>query len=81
MPSIMTMMSRWSPIQERAIMSAVLFGGGQLGNVLGPLLSGIILADGRDWAYVFYFFGGCGVVWFIFWVRFFIFLYINALAC
>ncbi|XP_052740394.1 sialin-like [Bicyclus anynana] len=67
MPCLMNMMARWTPTQERALISAILFGGGQLGNVLGPLLSGVILANGRDWAYVFYFFGGGGVVWFIFW--------------
>ncbi|XP_045772308.1 putative inorganic phosphate cotransporter [Maniola jurtina] len=67
MPSLMNMMARWCPTQERALISAILFGGGQMGNVLGPLLSGLILDGGRDWAYVFYFFGGCGVLWFIFW--------------
>lgn len=47
----------------------MIFGGAQIGNVFGPYVSGILLADGGDWANVFYVFGGLGIIWFVFWVR------------
>lgn len=64
----MIMMSRWTPPDKRAFQGALVFGGVQLGNMFGSLMSGILMADGRDWAFVFYFFGAFGTVWFIFWV-------------
>ncbi|XP_032525712.2 putative inorganic phosphate cotransporter [Danaus plexippus] len=68
MPGLTFMMSRWIPPEERGIHSALIFGGGQMGNVLCPLLSGILLSGGRDWAYVFYFFGSSALIWFVFWI-------------
>ncbi|XP_045497490.1 putative inorganic phosphate cotransporter [Colias croceus] len=66
-PGIMLMMSRWTPPHERALQGALIFGGPQTGNIFGAFMSGILLADGRDWANVFYFFGAFGLVWFILW--------------
>ncbi|CAH4029408.1 unnamed protein product [Pieris brassicae] len=66
-PALMIMMSRWTPPDKRAFQGALIFGGAQLGNMFGSLMGGTLMAGGRDWAYVFYFFGGFGVVWFIFW--------------
>ncbi|CAK1547119.1 unnamed protein product [Leptosia nina] len=66
-PALTIMMARWTPPDQRSFQGALIFGGSQLGNMIGSFLSGIIMADGRDWAYVFYFFGGCGIVWFIVW--------------
>lgn len=48
----------------------MIFGGAQVGNIVGPYLSGILLADGGHWANVFYLFGTLGIIWFIFWVRY-----------
>ncbi|VVC98703.1 unnamed protein product [Leptidea sinapis] len=66
-PGMMIMMSRWTPPHQRAIQSALIFGGALLGNVFGAFISGVIMSGGRDWAYVFYFFGVFGVIWFILW--------------
>ncbi|KOB69245.1 Uncharacterized protein OBRU01_17109 [Operophtera brumata] len=49
---------------------ALVFGGAQIGNIFGSFMSGILLSEGRDWAYVFYFFGGFGIFWFILWSLF-----------
>ncbi|XP_026752401.2 putative inorganic phosphate cotransporter [Galleria mellonella] len=67
MPALMIMLARWVPPHERSFQGALVFGGAQIGNIFGSFMSGILLADGRDWAYVFYFFGGFGILWFILW--------------
>ncbi|XP_059045350.1 putative inorganic phosphate cotransporter [Achroia grisella] len=67
MPGLMLILARWIPPQERSLHVALVFGGAQIGNIFGSFMSGILLSNGRDWAYVFYFFGGFGIVWFILW--------------
>lgn len=69
MPGLTYMMARWIPAHERAFLSAVIFGGGQIGNIFGPAVAGLLMTNGGDWANVFYFFGGFGIFWFILWVR------------
>ena len=68
MPALMIMLARWVPPHERSFQGALVFGGSQIGNIFGSFMSGVLLADGRDWAYVFYFFGGFGILWFVLWV-------------
>ncbi|XP_053607254.1 putative inorganic phosphate cotransporter [Plodia interpunctella] len=67
MPALMIMLARWVPPHERGFQGALVFGGAQIGNIFGSFMSGILLSGGRDWAYVFYFFGGFGILWFILW--------------
>ncbi|CAH4029407.1 unnamed protein product [Pieris brassicae] len=67
MPALMIMLARWVPPHERGFQGALVFGGAQIGNIFGSFMSGILLADGNDWAYVFYFFGGFGILWFVLW--------------
>ncbi|XP_047994928.1 putative inorganic phosphate cotransporter [Leguminivora glycinivorella] len=67
MPALMLMLSNWVPPHERSLQCALVFGGSQVGNIFGSLMSGLILSGGRDWAYVFYFYGGFGLIWFILW--------------
>ncbi|XP_026317593.1 putative inorganic phosphate cotransporter [Hyposmocoma kahamanoa] len=67
MPALMIMLARWVPPHERAVQGALVFGGAQIGNIFGSFMSGILLADDRDWANVFYFFGGFGLLWFALW--------------
>lgn len=68
MPAVMILLARWVPPLERSIQGVIVFGGAPMGNILGYFLSGILLSEGRDWAYVFYVFGGFGILWFFFWV-------------
>ncbi|CAH0719420.1 unnamed protein product, partial [Brenthis ino] len=65
-PAFVLLMARWVPPAERSRFGAMIFGGAQVGNIAGPYISGLMLADGGDWANVFYVFGGLGVIWFIF---------------
>ncbi|XP_050671025.1 putative inorganic phosphate cotransporter isoform X1 [Leptidea sinapis] len=66
-PGFILLLARWVPPAERSRFGAMIFGGAQIGNIFGPFISGLLLADGGDWANVFYVFGGLGVIWFIFW--------------
>ncbi|CAG9094177.1 unnamed protein product [Plutella xylostella] len=66
-PAFVLLLARWVPASERSRFGAMIFGGAQVGNIFGPYLSGLIMADGGDWHNVFYFFGGLGVIWFLFW--------------
>lgn len=68
-PAFVLLLARWAPPSERSRFGAMIFGGAQIGNVFGPYVSGLLLADGGDWANVFYVFGGLGIIWFVFWVR------------
>ncbi|CAH2106479.1 unnamed protein product [Euphydryas editha] len=65
-PAFVLLMARWVPPSERSRFGAMIFGGAQIGNIVGPYISGLLLADGGDWANVFYVFGGLGVIWFLF---------------
>ncbi|KAI5652006.1 major facilitator superfamily domain-containing protein [Phthorimaea operculella] len=67
MPALMIMLARWVPPHERGFQGALVFGGAQIGNIFGSFMSGILLADGRDVKYVFFFFGGFGILWFVLW--------------
>ncbi|KAI5652005.1 major facilitator superfamily domain-containing protein [Phthorimaea operculella] len=67
MPALMIVLARWVPPHERSRQGAVVFGGAQIGNIFGSFMSGFLMAGNGDWANVFYFFGGFGVLWFIFW--------------
>jgi MFS transporter, ACS family, solute carrier family 17 (sodium-dependent inorganic phosphate cotransporter), other len=58
----------WIPMKERSILGAFVFGGGQVGTIIGTMVSGFIL-DSYQYPVVFYFFGVMGIVWFIFFVR------------
>ncbi|XP_018804536.1 PREDICTED: putative inorganic phosphate cotransporter [Bactrocera latifrons] len=63
-PALSVLLAQWVPIKERGKLGALVLGGGQVGTILGNLLSGILL-DAYDWPVVFYFFGGIGLVWFV----------------
>lgn len=71
-PALSVLLSQWVPIKERGKLGALVLGGGQVGTILGNLLSGVLL-DAYEWPVVFYLFGGLGFVWFIFFVSIFFF--------
>ncbi|XP_026317790.1 putative inorganic phosphate cotransporter [Hyposmocoma kahamanoa] len=66
-PACVLLLARWVPPSERSRFGAMIFGGAQVGNIVGPYLSGILLANGGHWANVFYVFGTLGIIWFVFW--------------
>ncbi|XP_031354995.1 putative inorganic phosphate cotransporter [Photinus pyralis] len=66
-PAINALLAKWVPLSERSRLGSLTFAGSLLGTVLGTSLSGILIKETQDWASVFYFFGGFGVVWFVIW--------------
>ncbi|XP_068085874.1 putative inorganic phosphate cotransporter [Anabrus simplex] len=68
-PAMQSMISKWSPPNERSRFS-IIFSGSYLGTVICMPLSGFLsdlpLAGG--WPLVFYVFGALGVVWYIPWL-------------
>lgn len=69
-PALSVLLSQWVPVRERGKLGALVLGGGQVGTILGNLLSGMLL-DSFDWPIVFYVFGGVGVIWFLLFVSLF----------
>ena len=64
-PALSVLLSHWVPLRERSKLGAFVFGGGQIGSVLGSSLSGLIIDRFKSWEPVFYFFGCMAVIWFV----------------
>ncbi|CRK93649.1 CLUMA_CG007178, isoform A [Clunio marinus] len=64
-PALNTLLAAWIPIKERSKASALVYGGAQIGNIAANSISGVLLDYFDGWSSPFYFFGICGVVWFI----------------
>lgn len=67
-PAVNTLLAAWIPRNERAMASAFVYGGAQIGNIAANSISGLLLHNFEGWSAPFYFFGVCGVIWFIFFV-------------
>ncbi|XP_076349732.1 sialin-like isoform X3 [Tachypleus tridentatus] len=68
-PSLFSLLSHWSPTQERSTLTAITTSGADLGMVVTLPVSALLCEYGFDggWPSVFYVFGSCGVIWFLFW--------------
>ncbi|XP_065579624.1 putative inorganic phosphate cotransporter [Artemia franciscana] len=66
-PSMHPMIAKWIPPTERSTISALVYGGAELGTVSGLLLTGFII-ENIGWEAVFYIEGCFGVVWAVFWL-------------
>lgn len=64
-PALSALLATWVPLKERSKLGSFVFGGGQIGTILGTALSGLLLDYFDGWESVFYFFGILGVLWFI----------------
>jgi MFS transporter, ACS family, solute carrier family 17 (sodium-dependent inorganic phosphate cotransporter), other len=53
------------PLKERSKLGSFVFGGGQIGTIVGTLASGYLIIFFETWDSVFYFFGILGIIWFI----------------
>ena len=69
-PSISRSLSRWFPVRERGTAHGVMFMGSRLGGAITPLLIGRIIAF-AGWRASFWIFGMVGVLWCVFWWRWF----------
>lgn len=66
-PALSALLAAWIPLTERSKIGSLVFGGGQVGTIVGTLTSGWLLHN-YHWSSVFYFFGVLGILWFIFFV-------------
>ncbi|XP_044758608.1 sialin [Coccinella septempunctata] len=65
-PGTHVMLARWSPPQERSVMSSIAYCGTAAGTVLFTLVSGPI-AKYLGWQWIFYIEGGVSALWLIVW--------------
>jgi MFS family permease len=69
-PNMSRSLSRWFPLHERGTAHGIIFTGSRLGGAITPLLVGTMI-DRAGWRQAFWTFGILGVVWCIFWWRWF----------
>jgi MFS family permease len=69
-PNMSRSLSRWFPLRERGTAHGTIFFGSRLGGAFTPLLVGEIIAR-AGWRPAFWIFGSIGVVWCVFWWRWF----------
>ncbi|XP_078456801.1 sialin-like [Lampetra planeri] len=68
-PTMHAMWALWAPPHERSTLMSICYSGGHFGTVVAMPLSGII-ADKLGWPWIFYIFGGTGLLWSIVWFLF-----------
>jgi ACS family sodium-dependent inorganic phosphate cotransporter len=56
------------PLKERSKLGSFVFGGGQVGTIIGTAVSGLLIDYYGSWESVFYFFGVIAIIWFLFFV-------------
>jgi MFS family permease len=69
-PGVSRAFSRWFPLRERGRANGFLFLGSRVGGALAPALS-LFLIHRWGWRESFAVFGSLGIVWAVFWYRFF----------
>jgi MFS family permease len=69
-PNISRSFATWFPLPERGNAHGVIFMGTRLGGALAPPLV-VLLMTRMGWRETFFVFGGLGVVWCVFWWRWF----------
>lgn len=68
-PALSTLVSAWVPLKERSFLGAIIFGGGQIGTVIGMSLTGLVMhAYPLTWSPPFYMYGLGGLTWCLFFV-------------
>ncbi|KAJ6222360.1 hypothetical protein RDWZM_000905 [Blomia tropicalis] len=69
-PAIYSLLAKWIPRNERALVLALIQVGGNMGAVVSTILSGFLCQHGFDggWPSVFYVFGIVGILCFILWI-------------
>ncbi|KAI5639148.1 major facilitator superfamily domain-containing protein [Phthorimaea operculella] len=61
-PSMHHLVSQWIPLQEKGLLSTIIYAGGQLGIAVQLIISGF-LAESLGWQSIFYVNGALGAVW------------------
>ncbi|KAK9870670.1 hypothetical protein WA026_008230 [Henosepilachna vigintioctopunctata] len=65
-PSIHAIWSQWAPPYERSRLATLAFGGAYVGTVVA-MPTCALLADKLGWSYIFYVYGGIGLLWYLLW--------------
>ncbi|PNF27742.1 hypothetical protein B7P43_G12798 [Cryptotermes secundus] len=65
-PALHVMISRWSPVEERSLISSIVYAGTAVGTVLSLLFTGLIVQY-INWEAVFYIMGGLSSIWCVLW--------------
>ncbi|XP_056641371.1 sialin-like [Diorhabda sublineata] len=66
-PALNALLAKWVPASERSTIGTMVYSGSQIGTVLCSAISGALITTTQTWSSVFYFFGGSGILWYIFW--------------
>ncbi|XP_025837209.1 putative inorganic phosphate cotransporter isoform X2 [Agrilus planipennis] len=66
-PALSVLLAKWVPTSERSKLGSLAYSGSVLGTVFSNSVSGVLISATEDWASVFYFFGGIGILWYIIW--------------
>ncbi|XP_069689794.1 putative inorganic phosphate cotransporter isoform X2 [Periplaneta americana] len=66
-PSIHTLLSSWTPTEERGRLATYVYAGAQVGTILAMSACGALSSSVIGWPSVFYIFGGLGIGWAILW--------------
>lgn len=61
-PALSNLLSQWIPLRERGTIGSFVFGGGQMGTIVGNSLGGVI-QNSLPWDYVYYIFAIIGFIW------------------
>src|SRR5262245_39798478 len=69
-PNMSRSLSRWFPLHERGTAHGIIFTGSRLGGAVTPLLVGTMITR-AGWRQAFWTFGVLGIVWCVFWWRWF----------
>jgi MFS family permease len=69
-PSATQAMSRWLPVQLRAMGQGIVHAASRLGNAIAPLIVGGLIAWG-GWRVSFWLLGALSLIWAAIWVRFY----------
>ncbi|XP_070496442.1 putative inorganic phosphate cotransporter isoform X2 [Chironomus tepperi] len=64
-PALSALLATWVPVKERGKLGSFVFGGGQVGTIIGTALSGVLIDYYDTWESVFYFFGILAIIWFL----------------
>lgn len=69
-PGLSVLVSNWIPLRERGRLGAMIFGGGQIGTVIGFYATAYLMdAFETTWSPAYFVYGTTGVVWSILFVR------------
>ncbi|XP_046991856.1 putative inorganic phosphate cotransporter [Schistocerca americana] len=62
-PCTHSLLAKWIPPKENAVLGTAVYSGDQLGTVIGMMTSGALAQSTVGWPFIFYFFGGLSILW------------------